>query len=476
MKEDFKSKNMKKVDVKSFEEMYKKYRKSVLFYIYSIIGKNEDTEDLVQDIFLKVFKSLDYYDENAGSFYNFILMNARQVIINYMKRKAVRNNRRDDSDIELLPDEDFDLEEIFEDKEERYTISKLIGNLSKEQKTAIELFYVKGLSYKEAAEIMNEKESNFKSILHRARNKLKKQMVQKYPELKDKSYKQVIKIVIIVFTCIGLLGGLAYATIKIYKNILNKKQYTISELREDVPDEVSIISRDDAKEKICNYLNILGRDAEISTEDLHLIKDYKLNKICWTIQNENYLMQIDCENGELIAYNDFNIENSVVNIRDVGELYSNLNLPNDYILHSDEKSSNLEDIRFAKKYGDIFNYYESVNITFLDGKLKAIAVTDLPYEDKEVLISKEQAIEILKENGVEVNDVELSIENLNDAVYYSNLEKYDEVDENNIKDWKLYKSNIEIKKVWKTDRNYFVDSNTGEYFEKNPKNLEIENS
>ena len=141
---------------------------------------------------------------------------------------------------------------------------------------------------------------------------------------------------------------------------------------------------------------------------------------------------------------------------------------------SDEIVDGNRVIEYAKRYGDIFNKYQSTTVIIKNNKIFNISSVFYEYEDKEIVISKEEALKILKENGVDADDVELSIENVgllnDDKVKETN----EEISEENINMFEFRRRQTDVRKVWKTSMNELIDANTGELIN-NIKNVEIKN-
>ena len=124
----------------------------------------------------------------------------------------------------------------------------------------------------------------------------------------------------------------------------------------------------------------------------------------------------------------------------------------------------IENIEYAKKYGDIFNSYQSATIAIKNEKIFNIFTVNYAYEDKDVLVSKDDALRILKDNGIDADDVELAIENV--GVLDNNIvEDIDEeFSEENVDKFVFSRKQADIRKVWKTNikdgNQYCVDANT----------------
>lgn len=144
-----------------------------------------------------------------------------------------------------------------------------------------------------------------------------------------------------------------------------------------------------------------------------------------------------------------------------------LNIIDGYELASREVADGIENVEYAKKYGDIFNSYQSATIGIKNGKIFNIFTVNYAYEDKDVLVSKEEALKILKDNGIDADDVELAIENVG-VLNLNEVEGInEEISEENVDKFVFNRKQSDIRKVWKTDiqqeKQYFVDTYSGEF-------------
>lgn len=480
MNEELVIKQVKEGEKDAFEYLYEKYKTKIYRYIFSKIKNETEAEDLLQETFTKVYNNINYYRKEDGSFYSFLLINAKHLIIEYVRKCNRRKEKFENNSMKFVNlEESRKLEEIVEESEERYFLKKFIDELCETQRMAIYLIYMKNMSYKDAARVMNKTELSFKSILHRAKKTLYARIMEEYPEMKDKSStKDIAKMVIISFVCMSMLTGLGYAAFKVYKHIFVKEKYTISDLREEVSENESIISKEDAVTKINEYLTILGEDANVISDDVHLIRNLKVNEICWLFKSDNFTIEISAYDGILIDYS--YLDSKVAGKKnDIEEIYRKLNLPNDYKLCRKENVNELVTMEFAKKYGDIYNKYECVKFIIEDDVIKSISLIRYPYKDSEVLVSKERAKEILRENNIDVKEIELGIEVVNEVEFENLNKKYEEINFDNAQVQELNKIDIDVRKVWRVTSNandrYLVDTKTGEVFIKDSISVEVKN-
>lgn len=457
-------------DSKAFNYLYKKYKLAVNVYFIENLKNKSLAEDLTQETFMKLYKNLRRFDDSKYKFYTFLIANAKQVYIEYFRKVSTNQGKFDNgvtSMNELIENEgeplDIDKELLAEDIK---VLRELISGLCTSQRVALEMIYFENKSYKQVAASLGKTELSIKSIVHRAKQNLRKNIKEKYPEMDERiSKKYIAKMIIMIAIGISAVTGLAYATYRIYNDVILNNKYTLSELREDVPESASIITREQALEKINYYLDVLGED-KVSIDEIKLVRNIKSGEIYWKAGDQSNSIQINSNNGNLVAYNNSD-DIKILENMSIEELYRKLNLPLDYDVCK-ELNSDVGFVDYAKKYGEIYNQYESVNIYIDDDNIKFIGVLNYKYEDKEILISKEDALKIAKEAGIEVHMIELAIADVNNISFeYSDI-IYEELDYNNVDDEETKKINVNIRKVWRIfdERNIesFVDTENGRLY------------
>lgn len=457
--------------------LYEEYSKGVYTVILKIVHNRDVADDLVQATFVKLIKNIKLFDKYKGSFYSFICAIGKNTALDHLKKsKSKVNDKGEERAVDretTLDDGLINLLEVKENVADTVEIDELmkdlkeaISELAESQQIAIRLCCERDFSYRAAARIMGISESSFKSILFRARKTLKDKIRDKYPDLFEEIHtrKYVARMIIMILIGVTALTGLVYATYRICNEIWGKKTFTLNELRTEVSHDVSIISQDEALERVNFYLDVLGEE-KATAEELKLIKDYQVHKVCWFLERENMNLKIDSADGELVLYTNFE-GNNILNYISFEELYNKLELPEDYELCEEKYVSNSRTILYAKKYGDIYNQYESVNVSMYDEKVGRIKVLKYSYRDEEILISREKAIEIAEKNNIEVDTIELVIEKTEDWNEDTEGYKFSKVIEPH--EWEnveLFDNKIEVRKVWRIvgDKgSILIDVNTGE--------------
>lgn len=449
----------------NFEETYEKYNKRVYKYIAGRIENKSDIEDIVQDVFVKVYKNISLYDETKGNLCNFILANANQVLVEYYRKRVSENARYE----RIIEENEKNVYEYFEKIDGEYGLEKFLCKLPKMQRKAIELVYVEGLSYRDAANILGKTELSIKSLIFRAKNSLKKIIEKDEPEIIDEYFgKKIVKIIILSLISITMITGLTYAIVKIYESIVKEKDtYTLSEMSQEIPIEESDISEEDAKKFIENYLSIIERKDLVIDDDIKLIRDYEISQLCWIYKSDDYSIYIDATDGDFVKFYSFNT-NDILKDREYLELLECLGI-NEYEVYKLEKLYDSTHVILCKKYGDLFNEYQSVSIMYKEDSLQTMYIVNCDYEEREVLIDEKEAVKICNLNGEEVKEIALGIENVYNDRYFINTYEENIWEENNEYLEKLQRDRYDIRKVWKIEtessKKLYIDSYTGEVFD-----------
>jgi len=147
-------------DVNGLELLINRYRKQVYTYIFLLVKNQHLAEDIFQDTFIKVIKSLDdgKYRDN-GKFLAWVLRIAHNLVIDhYRKEKQLNVSSREDFGMDILNSHRFaarPAEDSIIDRQIRKDIRELVDSLPEEQKEVLILRQYCELSFKEIAEHTN---------------------------------------------------------------------------------------------------------------------------------------------------------------------------------------------------------------------------------------------------------------------------------------------------------------------------------
>lgn len=147
-------------DTSSIEALIKRHKNKVYTYIYLNVRNQALAEDIFQDTFIKVIKSLltEKYQDN-GKFLSWVLRIAHNLIIDYYrKEKQMRMISNDSYDFDILNSRkltDRNIEENIIDHQISGDLRKLIYNLPEDQREVVILRHFMDMSFKEIAEQTN---------------------------------------------------------------------------------------------------------------------------------------------------------------------------------------------------------------------------------------------------------------------------------------------------------------------------------
>ncbi len=147
-------------DMNSLELLINRYRKQVYTYIYLLVKNQHLAEDIFQDTFIKVIKSLDggKYQDN-GKFLAWVLRIAHNLVIDhYRKERQLNATPREDFGLDILNSYRYaerPAEDTLIGKQIRKDLRGLIDNLPDEQREVLILRQYCELSFKEIADHTN---------------------------------------------------------------------------------------------------------------------------------------------------------------------------------------------------------------------------------------------------------------------------------------------------------------------------------
>lgn len=156
-------------DKKAFEKLVLKYKNQIIFFISRYTKNTVIAEDISQDVFVYLLLNKEQFNFQY-SFKTYIFMIAKCRALNYIKKekKIVNIN-----ELENLSIYDKELEEMIYKKEEYMNLKKVINKLKPDYQAVIYLTTFEQMKYKDVAKVMNKNMGQVKSLLNRARKKLK---------------------------------------------------------------------------------------------------------------------------------------------------------------------------------------------------------------------------------------------------------------------------------------------------------------
>jgi RNA polymerase sigma-70 factor (ECF subfamily) len=165
-------------DGAAWEEIVQTYSRRVYNLAYRFTSRADTAEDLTQDVFVRVYRSLEQYNPKQGDLQNWLMRLARNLIIDdYRKRqRAPQDEIADD-----LEDHKYHLRSAgssvqreMERRELGAQVQAGIDKLSADLRTCVILRDIEELSYQEIVDLLKIPEGTVKSRINRGRIELAK--------------------------------------------------------------------------------------------------------------------------------------------------------------------------------------------------------------------------------------------------------------------------------------------------------------
>ena len=166
-------------DELAWEAVVRQHWRKVFNVAYKFVGKHHEAEDLTQDIFLKVFKSLDTFDRRAN-FQTWLISVSRNLCIDHYR--SVRKERETiDRDVDASGLSPLSREPgpaaALEQRDRVALLREALGGLPETLRTAVVMRDIQELSYQEIADRLRLPEGTVKSRINRGRTELARQIV-----------------------------------------------------------------------------------------------------------------------------------------------------------------------------------------------------------------------------------------------------------------------------------------------------------
>jgi RNA polymerase sigma-70 factor (ECF subfamily) len=169
-------------DKNAFTELVSRYRNQVGALAYRMVNDYDEAADITQIVFMKMAKNIWRYDDNK-KFYTWLHRITVNASIDY-----IRKHRRHQHE----PLEEFhDIQEsnrrgpefTYQRRQLSHQIEQAADTLNEKQKSAFLLRDIEGCKLDDVANIMDMPEATVRWYLHRARSKIRKELIRRCPQL-----------------------------------------------------------------------------------------------------------------------------------------------------------------------------------------------------------------------------------------------------------------------------------------------------
>ena len=162
----------------AFAEAYRRHAGAVFALAHRMLWERATAEELVQEIFLRLWEHPDRFDQSRGSLRSFLLMDAHARCVDRIRSDSRRREREERTARSAMVTEyDIDLEA--HDLEVGEQVREVMATLSEAERRAIELAYFGGHTYREVARILDQPEGTVKSRIRTGLMRLRTQLLER---------------------------------------------------------------------------------------------------------------------------------------------------------------------------------------------------------------------------------------------------------------------------------------------------------
>jgi len=181
-------------DAGAWEEIVRRYNRRIYNLCYRFAGSADDAQDLTQEVFIKMYRTLNSYDVDRGAFVTWVTTVTRNLLVDHFRK--TKQDRMTDS-LDAAPSEHEDatpLSDRIEDKssppdagvrsrETREAVHHALQRLSPELREAVILRDLQDMDYREIAAVLKVPEGTVKSRINRGRAELARLLQRTYRQV-----------------------------------------------------------------------------------------------------------------------------------------------------------------------------------------------------------------------------------------------------------------------------------------------------
>ncbi len=181
-------------DAAAWEEIVQRYHRRIYNICYRFAGSNNDADDLTQEVFIKMYRTLNSYDMDRGAFMTWVTTVTRNLLVDHF-RKTRQERMTDSLDTtssdhedamalgERIPDRGPAPDSRVQTREAKEAVHQALQKLSPELREAVILRDLQDMDYREIATALKVPEGTVKSRINRGRAELARLLQRTYRQV-----------------------------------------------------------------------------------------------------------------------------------------------------------------------------------------------------------------------------------------------------------------------------------------------------
>lgn len=155
----------------AFRELVRTYQERLYWHIRKIVLNHEDTDDVLQETFIKIFRNIHSFQGNS-SLFTWMYRIATNESLTHLNKKS-RRNKTSNEDYNEWALENLESDAYFEGDAIQLKLQKAIATLPDRQRMVFNMRYFDEMPYKEMSEILDVTVGGLKSAYHIASQKIR---------------------------------------------------------------------------------------------------------------------------------------------------------------------------------------------------------------------------------------------------------------------------------------------------------------
>ncbi|HWW42913.1 RNA polymerase sigma-70 factor [Pedobacter sp.] len=138
-------------DLKTFEDLYRRMYPTLIKYAVYLVKDAEEAQLLLNDVFISIWKNKVQITEEKA----YLFRSVKNAALTYLKNSKVQFRILEEEQIPLIPDQNADPSQAYQEKDRNRALYNLIDQLPERRRLVFYLYRIDGFSYKEIATLLD---------------------------------------------------------------------------------------------------------------------------------------------------------------------------------------------------------------------------------------------------------------------------------------------------------------------------------
>jgi RNA polymerase sigma-70 factor (ECF subfamily) len=181
-------------DAAAWEEIVQRFNRRIFNICYRFTGSPDDAEDLTQEVFIKVYRTLSSYDVEKGAFQTWVTTMTRNLLVDHFRKSKLERATDSLEEPTTAESDSLSLSDQIEDlgptpdqrlltRETQELVQKALQKLSPELRESVILRDLQDMDYREIALALKVPEGTVKSRINRGRTELARLLSRTYRQV-----------------------------------------------------------------------------------------------------------------------------------------------------------------------------------------------------------------------------------------------------------------------------------------------------